>query len=290
MADTKQCSGTGKFKPTVRDFYSTQSMLYAHDKKLPMSKEVVDKYFKKLLKNYDNDHRLAFIHLCMVLDMYYDEETYLKCVEKYGNNFLGNYIRIINRDKNFKGLSALDNMLTYDGVTNIVTGNTITSNEVIEFWGKGFQDDEYQILQKKYEEYTDNYPSKTIQEANLIKTICMLEVLRERAIVKNDQSAFEKLTNQISKRMEELNVLPSKMQKYGNSDKITPGQLILEVETKEPIPDKHPEFNDVDKIEWWVERYLARPIRLFFGLETGDITYKDVENDKYENNKNKRKK
>ena len=113
----------------------------------------------------------------------------------------------------------------------------------------------------------------------------MLEVLRERAIVKNDQKAFENLTNQISKRMEDLNVLPSKMQKYGNSDKITPGQLILEVETKEPIPDKHPEFNDVDKIEWWVERYLARPIRLFFGLETGDITYKDVEYDKYENNK-----
>ena len=44
-------------------------------------------------------------------------------------------------------------MLTYDGVTNIVTGNTITSNEVIKFWGKGFQDDEYEILQKKYEEY-----------------------------------------------------------------------------------------------------------------------------------------
>ena len=54
MAETKQCSATGKFKPTIRDFYSTQSMLYEYDKKLPMSKEVVDKYFKKLIKNYDN--------------------------------------------------------------------------------------------------------------------------------------------------------------------------------------------------------------------------------------------
>ena len=100
---------------------------------------------------------------------------------------------------------------------------------------------------------------------------------------------MDKITTQIKRTMEDLNVYPSKKQKYGNSDKDT-RTMILEVETKEPIPDKHPYFNDVYKIEGWVERYLARPIRLFFGLETGDITYKDVENDKYENNKNKRKK
>ena len=275
MADTKQCSGTGKFKPTVRDFYSTQSMLYAHDKKLPMSKEVVDKYFKKLLKNYDNDHRLAFIHLCMVLDMYYDEETYLKCVEKYGNNFLGNYIRIINRDKNFKGLSALDNMLTYDGVTNIVTGNTITSNEVIEFWGKGFQDDEYELLQRKYEQYTDNYPSKTIQEVNLIKTICMLEVLRERAIVKNDQKAFENLTNQISKRMEELNVLPSKMKQYGEDDNLIYGNLIATIEKNEPITDSHKEYDDVARIKWWINRYFLNPIKKLMMEDSSPYTEED---------------
>ena len=95
------------------------------------------------------------------------EETYLKCVEKYGANFLGNYTRIINRDKAFKGLSALDNMLTYDGVSNIITGETITSTEIVEFWGKGFQDDEYKLLQKKYDEYTDNYPHHYILHEHL---------------------------------------------------------------------------------------------------------------------------
>jgi hypothetical protein len=275
MADTKQCSATGKFKPTVRDFYSTQSMLYEHDKKLPMSKEVVDKYFKKLLKNYNNDRRLAFIHLCMVLDMYYDEETYLKCVEKYGNNFLGNYTRIMNRDKAFKGLTSLDNMLTYDGVTNIITGETVTSSEIVNFWGKGFQDDEYELLQRKYEQYTDNYPSKAIQEVNLIKTICMLEVLRERAIVKNDQKAFENLTNQISKRMEELNVLPSKMSKYGEDDNLSYGTLIAKVEKNEPIPDVHQEYDDVDRIKWWLNRYFLNPIKKLINNDSTPYTEED---------------
>ena len=78
--------------------------------------------------------------------------------------------------------------------------------------------------------------------------------------MRNDKNGMDKITTQIRKTMEDLNVLPSKMQKYGNSDKITPGQLILEVETKEPIPDKHPEFNDVDKIEWWGGKEVLRDV------------------------------
>ena len=174
-----------------------------------------------------------------------------------------------------KGLSALDNMLTYDGVTNIVTGNTITSNEVIEFWGKGFQDDEYELLQRKYEQYTDNYPSKTIQEVNLIKTICMLEVLRERAIVKNDQKAFENLTNQISKRMEELNVLPSKMKQYGEDDNLIYGNLIATIEKNEPITDSHKEYDDVDRIKWWINRYFLNPIKKLMMEDSSPYTEED---------------
>ena len=131
------------------------------------------------------------------------------------------------------------------------------------------------LLQKKYDEYTDNYPSKTMQEVNLIKTICMLEVLRERAVVKNDQKDFKALTDQISKRMEELNVLPSKMSKYGEDDNLSYGNLIAIIEKNEPIPDVHEEYNDVDKIKWWLNRYFLNPIKKLMNNDSSPYTEED---------------
>ena len=75
------------------------------------------------------------------------------------------------------------------------------------------------------------------------------------------------------------------MQKYGEDDDIVPGVLIYKVQRHEPIPDKHEEFNDVDRIKWWVDRYLARPLRLFLGMEQVDLSYEDVKDEKYEKHK-----
>ena len=103
----------------------------------------------------------------------------------------------------------------------------------------------------------------------------MLEVLRERAVVKNDQKDFKALTDQISKRMEELNVLPSKMSKYGEDDNLSYGNLIAIIEKNEPIPDVHEEYNDVDKIKWWLNRYFLNPIKKLMNNDSSPYTEED---------------
>ncbi len=282
------CTCCNRSLPLVRDFYKSASKLY--NNRMPICKSCVNDRFKELLNYYEGDTESALMHLCYNLDVFYSEQLFYDCTAKDKANFLGEYFRRVNCEKATKNLTSANNHVGNSSSRIISVDDDFIDEKIIDFWGEGYSSKEYAKLEKKYKKYTEHYPSDTLQEQEIIRSLCELEVMKEQCVMRNDKNGMDKITTQIRKTMEDLNVLPSKMQKYGNSDKITPGQLILEVETKEPIPDKHPEFNDVDKIEWWVERYLARPIRLFFGLETGDITYKDVENDKYENNKNKRKK
>lgn len=256
--------------------------------KIPICKSCVVERYEQLLGLYEGNSSVAFQHLCFNLDIFYDVELYLQCAEK--DNFIGEYMRLSNT-KDRRDKTSLNNKLPNGDVSYVATdANSHIPQELVDFWGEGFSGNTYSKLEKKYKKYTKHYPSDSLQEQEIIKNLCELEVMREECRLKGDNNGYDKLTKQVRNAMDDLNVLPSKMQKYGESDKITPGQLILKVETTEPIPEKHPEFDDVDKIEWWVDRYLARPIRLFFGLESGDLTYEDVENDKYENNKNKRKK
>mgnify|MGYP006988633795 CR=1 FL=1 len=64
------------------------------------------------------------------------------------------------------------------------------------------------------------------------------------------EDAYGHNYDQISKRMEELNVLPSKMSKYGEDDNLSYGNLIAIIEKNEPIPDVHEEYNDVDNYQY----------------------------------------
>ena len=53
------------------------------------------------------------------------------------------------------------------------------------------------------------------------------------------------------------------------------GKLIEMIEKDEPIPDVHPEFKDVDRILYWLNRYFISPMKKVFGLEPAIYTEED---------------
>ena len=108
--------------------------------------------------------------------------------------------------------------------------------------------------------------------------------MRENCRRNGKTSEYDKVTTQIRKSMDDLNVLPSKMQKYGEDKNMTIGKLIEMIEKEEPIPDVHPEFEDVDKFKWMLDRYFINPFKKVFGLDS-NLSYEDVENETYEGRK-----
>ena len=279
--EKKICTCCGK-ELQLKEFYKSSSELYT-DGKLPICKECFNERFSKLLNLYDGKINDAWKHLCYNLDMFYDEQLYLSCCGK--DNFVGEYMRLLatkdRRDKTSLNNSVHDNR----EMNEIALDDGIITEEIVDFWGEGFSAKEYMRLERKYKKYTKHDPSESLQEQEIIKNLCELEIMRENCRRNGKTSEYDKVTTQIRKSMDDLNVLPSKMQKYGEDDDVVPGVLIYKIERHEPIPDKHEEFNDVDKIKWLVDRYLARPLRLFFGMEQGDLTYEDVKDEKYEKHK-----
>lgn len=254
--------------------------------KLAWCKECVNELYLKLLNKYNGDVRSAMIHLCLVLDVYFSEKLFIECSTNEESFSLSEYFRRVNGEKSTKNMSGFDNSVKIDedGNKKIAIGDDLVDADIIDFWGEGFNSNEYIKLENKYKKYVNHYPSERLQEQEIIKSLCQLELMREKSFTKGDLNAFDKLSTQISKRMEELNVLPSKMAKYGEDKNMTIGKLIETIEKEEPIPNIYPEFNDLDRIKWMLDRYFINPFKKVFGLDN-NISYEDVENDTYENSK-----
>ena len=274
-AKMQKCVCCGKEKPATRDYFKSSSTLYKSDRML-VCKTCIEKYYKQLLNNYNNDIELAFEHLCLTLDCLYSKELLSQCMHEFPDSYFGNYFRLLNCKKEYKGLSGINNIISSSGTSkNIQIDDSIVNQKTLDFWGGGFTSQEYRRLEKKYKEYTRDYPSERPQEVSLIKTIAMLEVLRERSIVNNDSQSFDKFTSQISKRMEELNILPNKMQKYNDNESITVGTMLQMIERDEPIPNKNPDYTDVYGIGKIMYRYFFNPIRKIVNNDETPYTEED---------------
>lgn len=270
----------------VSEFYKSNSKLNLVTGKLPICKSCLQDRYNELLTIYEGNSNDAWRHICFNLDIFYDENLYIECSSK--DNFIGEYFRLLST-KDRKDKTSLNNTLKNGDVNDIALEDGVINSELIDFWGEGYSASEYNRLERKYKKYTKHYPSEKLQEQEIIRNLCELEMMRENCRISGDKTGYDKVNTQIRKSMDDLNVLPSKMQKYGEDKNLTIGKLIETIEKEEPIPDVHPEFDDIDKIKWMLDRYFINPFKKVFGLDN-TIDYEKMENDTYEESKNKRKK
>ena len=264
-----------------RDFYKSASELNKATGKMSICKDCLADRFNKLLNYYEGDIKSALRHLLMNIDAYYSDEIFIECSKKDDINFLGEYFRLLAR-KDTRDKTSSNNLIdSTEENKKIIIDHEFIDNDIIEFWGEGYDSKEYVKLEKKYKKYTDHYPSETLQEQEIIRQLCELEVMKDKCRLSGDKNGYDKISTQIRKTMDDLNILPSKMQKYGEDKNITIGKLIEVIEKEEPIPDIHPEFEDIDKFKWMLDRYFINPFKKVFGLDS-NLSYEDVENETYD--------
>ena len=259
------CCGEDK---TPREFYRTPSTVYHQNGKMIVCKSCIKKRYEALLSAYKGDKLLAFKHTLLNFDVYFDLDLYNVCIKKE-DSFVGEYFRLL-ATKERRDKTSINNVSEGD-----VSPDETISDELVFFWGKGYDYESYMSLQRKYENYIQYYPSESMQEKQIIKTLCELEVQKEKSIIKGDTNEQLKINDQISKKMGELDIIPSKAKKYGEDKDLIVGKIIEMIEKEEPIPDVHPEFNDIDRILYWLNRYFINPFKKVFGLEPAIYTEED---------------
>ena len=276
------CSCCGENKGLAKEYYASYSPLHSKIGVIPICKQCLNIYYAEILKRYNNNSMLAAKRFMLMHDVYWSEDIYTQSVNNSitsGVNWLSEYMRIKSNLK-YRKYSSIDNIGIISEVENdievIINDNVekkdVVSDDIIEKWGEGYTNAEYKALEKKYKMYTKEYPSNTLQHRNLIKSLCELEYKRNKARMEDNDSGYALFDKQISTKMAELDIIPSKQKRIDEESNMTFGTLMKAYETTEPVMDAQDVYKDVDFIEKYWNRIFAKPFAMAMGLAKGEYT------------------
>ena len=285
MAIAKRvCTACGEAKKPNIDFYLSRSKLYKfNDARMPICKECLSSLFKELNAKY-SDETKALYHLCMLFDIYFSKELVEKSNSNnnYGeeDNLLKTYMKNINSLRQYKFESSMssdyivldDSLIKYEEKEVKINKNTpfeVTSDMEIR-WGASLPLEDYVFLESKYKEFTDVYECRTPAQRLIFEQIAKCLLRGEKALKKDNDVAFEKMNNMVSKLMTDGNIKPIQEASVAEDDTATWGKWINLIEQERPIGEAAEQFKDVDKISSYITKWFTRQMQRVFDLSTGD--------------------
>ena len=131
-------------------------------------------------------------------------------------------------------------------------------------WGKGFDDDEYAILNMKLEQFTPYYPLKTAMHKEALMTYLKYAQLRDRAIINDDVDAADKWGKLAAKQAGDAKINPNQLSLADLSHGISNfGKITEAVEKATDIVSLLPKYvraprDEPDYYLWQTINYLRR--------------------------------
>lgn len=285
MAKKKVCTACGEEKAPNVGFYLSRSKLYKfNDGRMPICKECLSKLFKELQTKYSDEVK-ALYHLCMLFDIYFDRDLVEKSsnMGKYKNdddNLLKSYMKNVNslNQYKFKDSMSSDCIILDDSLLENkkeeVEINNKTLFEVTDKmevrWGASLPIEDYMFLESKYKEFTDVYECRTPAQRLIFEQIAKCLLRGEKALKKDNDVAFEKMNNMVSKLMTDGNIKPIQEASVAEDDTATWGKWINLIEQERPIGEPCEQFKDVDKISTYITKWFTRQMQRVFDLSTGE--------------------
>lgn len=245
------------------NFYKSNSVLYENIGKIPYCKQCIEKLYQYYYNRYTNEGCLnpkkkAVQRVCMAFDIYYKEDVYNSAIQRVSESDndispMGQYMRVIQLSQYNKRKETYENTIA-EAEREIFAMASISDfsdeitvdQETIDFFGKGFSDDDYRYLKREYEDWTTRHVCETKAQEEVFKRICFkqLEILKATRLgedTKNLDDTFQKL-------LDTAKLQPKQNSGDAMSDAQTFGTLIDKWETTRPIPEVEEELKDVDKI------------------------------------------
>lgn len=285
MAKKKVCTACGEEKAPNIGFYLSRSKLYKfNDGRMPICKECLSKLFKELQAKYSDEVK-ALYHLCMLFDIYFDRDLVEKSsnMGKYKNdddNLLKSYMKNVNslnqykfKDSMSSDCIVLDDSLLENKKEEVEINNKTlfeVTDKMEVRWGASLPIEDYMFLESKYKEFTDVYECRTPAQRLIFEQIAKCLLRGEKALKKDNDVAFEKMNNMVSKLMTDGNIKPIQEASVAEDDTATWGKWINLIEQERPIGEPCEQFKDVDKISTYITKWFTRQMQRVFDLSTGE--------------------
>lgn len=279
QSNKKQCLKCTKEKD-VSEFYMSSSVLYT-DKKLPVCKDCLESFVVGSGKDTTN----SLTSLMRMIDRPFLHEEW-KAAMSYEKPF-GEYMRRIAMRQN-RDLTWEDSTHTSVKTANFTFENVLEEeidltqediNELVKFWGKGFDIESYLWLQNEFEDFVNRYECDSKGMELLIKQVCLTEL-----DIENRRSNNEKVDQQL-KTLQDLlgssNLKPVQETGANAVEQESFGTLIKKFERDKPIPEADPEWKDVDGIGKYVRTFFLGHMARALGIENKYQEEYDDEVNKY---------
>lgn len=280
----KRCTACGEDKRPAIDFYLSRSKLYKfNDGRMPICKECLSSLFKELNAKYSDEVK-ALYHLCMLFDIYFDRDLVEK--SSANNNFsdednlLKSYMKNVNSLNQYKFKDSMssdciildDNLLENKKEEVEINNKTLfeVTDKMEVRWGASLPIEDYMFLESKYKEFTDVYECRTPAQRLIFEQIAKCLLRGEKALKKDNDVAFEKMNNMVSKLMTDGNIKPIQEASVAEDDTATWGKWINLIEQERPIGEPCEQFKDVDKISKYITKWFTRQMQRVFDLSTGE--------------------
>lgn len=272
---------------SAKEFYGSDSELYASSGKIPWCKDCIDKIYYDYLNKYKvlgyaEPEKKVIERICMIFDIYFYDKIYNSAMKQIEDGSatatpILTYLKIAKlsqyRAKDYDTtLQERYNEAKYnDRVVSIYSEEDSDMNETIEaatrLFGNGFENDDYIFLYNEYCDWTSRHECNTKAQEEVFKQICftqleLLKATRAKEDTKDLTATFQKL-------LETAKLQPKQNSGDTTSDNQTFGTLIDKWENTRPIPEPEDDLKDVDKIGLYIDVFFRGHLAKMMGLKNG---------------------
>ena len=244
-------------------FPVNHSQMYRGSGYIPVCNDCIDQMYDHYVKIL-GDKKKAMRRICMKLDLYWNESLFNNVEKTAGiKSHVRSYISRTNMiqymDKDYDstiaeeakaaGMSIPSMIGASSGGNKYEMADREIDPKLIEFWGRGYDADFYDDLDKRYKKWTGELGELTPVQEALYKQVCLNEVIIANSSAKGEVA--DKATKNLMDALSGLNIKPSQKKNEAQDAELEKMPLGVGIQTWEfsrPLPETPDNLKDKNQV------------------------------------------
>lgn len=295
------CFRCNKHFKNPTNFYRAINGVYKDSGYMPICKDCLSALFDQYCDMYGSEQK-AMQRICMLLDLYYNEQVFNTVMRRNPTTIVGSYIKYCNI-KQYHGktfdtslqsgfeFNEQKNKIVVKPIELVAPVNDVESEmdepegeleetepEISEAdirkWGAGLDYEDYEVLNNHYKGLMTANPGADSNQLIFIKNLCYTMMFQMRALRSNDTDTYQKMASLYMSTFTK-----SKLQVAQETTSVEDFKMGVDIETIEQFtPAEYYKdkklYRDFDGIGEYAERFIFRPLRnLVHGTDARDYEY-----------------
>lgn len=274
MQLSDKCKNKNGLLP-LKEFYNTTDINTYINGKMPICKHCFKEYvYVDGVINIDR-----FKTMLMICNYPFYEIEFKSALEDK-NETLGTYLKNIqlnHKGATWKSGDVSINEMCIANNGDLVENEFKSTPEIIEFWGKGYTNDDYKFLQGYYHDLIRIYDHSLPVQINNYKNMAKTQLQANKCLATGDMGGYDKAMKILSMLSGDSNIKPVQESSADRSQKGGYDAFIKHIEDDEPILDWEKDLGHKDVVKSLLNIYFFGHLAKVLGIKNPFQTEYDKE-------------